>query len=82
LLVENVIKHNTADDEFPIRIKIVIAENKIAVENRISKKENTKSGFGLNNLATRYRLFNKEQVSFFEKDGQFHVHVPLIKNVT
>ncbi len=80
LLVENVIKHNTANDEQPIEIMITIGDDNISVVNAVVKKENRTSGYGLNNLATRYKLFNKENVNFFEKNGMFYVQIPLIKN--
>jgi two-component system LytT family sensor kinase len=80
-LVENVIKHNTADDGSPIQIRIKIEEQRLFVINRINRKENTGSGYGLTNLAASYLLLNKEKVNYFEKDGHFYVSIPLIKKL-
>jgi sensor histidine kinase YesM len=81
LLVENAIKHNTADEVHPITIKVLIEEDQLKVLNPLIKKENTISGFGLENLKKRYELIKKENLSFVEKDGNFCVFVPLIKNL-
>lgn len=82
MLVENVIKHNSANEAIPIAIKITAEDDKLLVTNRVDKKENSGSGYGLNNLLTRYELLNKEKVSYFEKDGMFHVYIPLIKKLS
>lgn len=81
LLVENAVKHNTANEEFPVIIKIKTDDNTLTVLNLISKKENTESGYGLSNLALRYQLLNKEKVNYFEREGIFCVQIPLLKNI-
>jgi two-component system, LytTR family, sensor kinase len=82
MLVENVIKHNSANESIPIVIRIATEDDKLIVTNRVDKKENSGSGYGLNNLFARYELLNKEKVSYFEKDAMFHVYIPLIKKLS
>ena len=81
MLVENVIKHNIADETSPTTIEISIEDNKVMVANRVSKKNNSASGYGLSNLTTRYQMVNGEKIDYFEQDGFFRVQVPVIKKL-
>jgi LytS/YehU family sensor histidine kinase len=81
LLVENVIKHNIASEEKPIVIFMKIEENEVVITNSIEKKESNASGFGLANLGKRYQLLNNQDISYYERNGMFTVHIPLIKNL-
>ncbi|MEJ7822050.1 MAG: histidine kinase [Chitinophagaceae bacterium] len=81
LLVENVIKHNIADEKSPTIVEIKMEENKLIISNPISLKDNVSSGYGLNNLISRYQLLNGGKVDTFIKSGYFYVQVPLIKKM-
>lgn len=81
LLIENVIKHNSADEVNPLTIQISVEKGRLIVSNEISRKENNSSGFGLKNLKKRYELLNKQSVLSIEKEGVFFVYVLLIKNL-
>lgn len=80
LLVENVVKHNTANEASPIVIEITISNQLLIITNRLQKKENVSTGYGLINLVLRYQLLNKK-LGYFERDGMFRVEVPLLKNI-
>ncbi|HET9056175.1 MAG TPA: histidine kinase [Chitinophagaceae bacterium] len=81
-LIENAVKHNIADEKFPIDIDIIIQNESLKVINKIVRKENQNSGLGLSNLEARYLLLEKKAVRYGEKDGFFYVEIPLIKNIT
>lgn len=81
LLVENVIKHNRADEQHPILIGVVINEDQLTVTNRIAKKESNTSGYGLSSLAMRYQLLNSNQMVVDETEESFCVFIPLLKNL-
>lgn len=82
LLAENVIKHNMADEEMPIVIRISIHDDSLVVANRVVKKQNASSGYGLTNLAQRYELVNEKKVTYSQEDGMFFVCIPLIKKLS
>lgn len=81
LLIENVIKHNVAEEARPITISITLKGDRLTVTNLVAPKENTTtSGHGLQNLNARYQLLNGQALSWQEQEGVFLVQVPLIKN--
>ncbi|HET9056176.1 MAG TPA: histidine kinase [Chitinophagaceae bacterium] len=80
-LIENVVKHNIADEKSPIEIDIIIQNDSLKVLNKIARKESPNSGLGLSNLETRYLLLEKKAVRYGEKEGFFFVEIPLIKNI-
>lgn len=80
-LVENVVKHNVISSDNPLTITITGNEDCITVMNPIHPRNDIreKSGMGLNNLATRYRLLTGRDLIVETGGGLFSVTLPLIK---
>jgi len=73
LLVENAVKHNRLQKDFPLHIELVTAPgNKLAVRNNLLKREGhvESTGIGLQNINARYRMLQQPGV-VIEKDEQF-----------
>lgn len=83
LLVENALKHNVISLRHPLTITIDVTENNhLRVRNPKQPKVGVepKTGFGLDNLAQRYELRFKKQISIVDNDTEFCVELPLIKD--
>ncbi|GLB51607.1 hypothetical protein NBRC110019_06460 [Neptunitalea chrysea] len=78
-LLENAIKHNHASESSPLVVIIYVEDDCVVVENNLQKNniiENS-TGNGLANLAERYRLLYKEEITIVEGDEFFKVALPL-----
>jgi len=80
-LVENVVKHNVISSDDPLTITITGNEDSITVMNPIHPRHDLheKSGMGLTNLATRYRLLTGRELIVETGGGLFSVTLPLTK---
>ena len=80
LLVENALKHNVASQEQPLKITITADQDKVVVNNTITRKpEQIPSiGIGLTNLKARYNLYGNQQISIQESQACFFVNLPFI----
>ena len=79
LLVENAIKHNIADKNEPLVIRLFTSKNCITVENNLQLKETTYSTYkGLKNLIARYKLLTEKKVIIFQNEKVFKVELPLL----
>ncbi len=79
-LVENAIKHNTADKDSPLLINIFTEEDYVIVKNnlqlyRIVETSNKK---GLASLQTLYRYYSDKPVVINEDEHYFTVKIPLL----
>ncbi len=81
-LLENIVKHNHASSEQPIKSEIVISEKGIRVSNNLSAKNKKvySTGIGLSNLKARYKLLTDNDIEVQTSD-HFIVQLPLIKQV-
>jgi len=81
ILVENAVKHNTFDNENPLRIEILNDSENILVRNNISlsspKTDSLK--IGLNNLKKRYSYLTSKKIQIISSK-YFIVKIPVIKN--
>jgi hypothetical protein len=80
-LVENAIKHNSFSDSEPLVVTIEAAPGpELTVSNPCRPKEYPESGegVGLANLAERYRLKWRREITVSNTDGTFKVSLPLI----
>lgn len=79
-LIENVVKHNVISTDSPLTITIAGNREGITVMNpkrpRITSEE--KSGIGLNNLSTRYKLLTGKDLLIENGGCIFSVTLPLI----
>ena len=88
ILVENAIKHNSFSESNPLNINIKVAKNRICISNNIitgkvdecHNQVNEKSyKIGLVNIVSRYSFLTDKKVEI-EKNGDFIVKIPLIRN--
>ena len=79
-LVENAIKHNTADAESPLIIDLFVEDDYLVVKNNLQKKGfvETSNKQGLGNMQLLYRFLSDRKMSVEERGGDFVVRVPLI----
>lgn len=81
LLVENVIKHNVINAEYPMIIRLIYdeASGRLSVINELRIKDNiTKTGVGLKNLSLRYRLICGQDILVESNTKYFIVKIPLL----
>jgi sensor histidine kinase YesM len=81
-LVENAIKHNVVSNKQPLTVKIDGFEDSIKVSNPIQLKKEAESGekIGLVNLAERYKLMWKKEITATKTENTFEVTVPLMRS--
>jgi Putative regulator of cell autolysis len=82
LLVENAIKHNTINDNYPLYINMEMTGDKtIRVTNNKNRKLNDTTGsrIGLENLAERFMLIFDKDIKIEDKADSFSVELPLIE---
>jgi len=83
LLIENVIKHNRMNRQFPVKIEIEIASDYLIISNTLYPQKNMNStGFGLKNLNKRCELLAGKSIVVEQTETLFCVKVPFIKNKT
>jgi two-component system LytT family sensor kinase len=78
-LIENVVKHNVISIDAPLTITIIGNEEGITVINpvRLRHDQISKSGIGLNNLSTRYKLLTGLDLIIENGSDIFSVTLPL-----
>ena len=81
LLLENVVKHNTASQQEPLVVKLTIDTEQLIMENKIYPRDATSERIGLKNLECRCHILMGKKISYEAKDGIFQVKIPLIKQL-
>lgn len=78
-LLENAIKHNYASEEMPLMVEVYIEDNYVVVKNNLQKNnvQEESTGIGLANLAERYTLLYKTDITIIQEDTFFKVLLPL-----
>lgn len=80
LLLENIVKHNRIDEEFPMHFTIKQKEGSLNIENTISLKNNvdsTKKGLQL--LTEQYKFLTNKTIEINKQNKLFSVNLPLLK---
>jgi len=79
LLIENALKHNAATRDHPLKIKVTLNDDLIAVENNIQPKMqiNSSSKLGLKNLEERVELVMQRKVFIEPSSDSFVVKIPI-----
>ena len=82
-LLENIVKHNFALPDRPIRATIYLEADHLCVQNDNRPKESVKdsTGTGLNNLKKRIELLTDQDLIVEKTATSFLVKVPLVKLV-
>jgi hypothetical protein len=83
LLLENVIKHNTAFQANPLHLSVSLdtAAQTLTVRNTLRPRRlapGESSGLGLKNLAARYAFLTSKPLTIGEEAGEFVVSLPLL----
>ena len=79
-LVENAIKHNIADEESPLIIRMYIEDDFLIVSNNLQRKNfvETSNKQGQNSMVSLYRFLSPRAVKIGETETDYTVHIPLI----
>lgn len=82
LLLDNIVKHNRIDDQYPIHFSITQANDYLIVTNEINLKSHVDStGKGLLLLQQQYKFLTNRAVEITSINNQFTVKIPLLKVV-
>jgi len=80
--IENVVKHNTAENGVIISTKIHIEKEKIRVVNNKSYQLSKESfGTGLENLKKRYQLLANKTIQVIDNEEEFILELPLLNMI-
>jgi len=79
-LVENAIKHNTADKDSPLIIDIFIENEFLVVRNNLQRYHivETSNKKGLASLKTLYRYYSDKPITIKEDEQFFTIKIPLL----
>jgi hypothetical protein len=80
LLLENTVKHNVVSEQRPLRIRIYIEGNYLAIQNDYQKKEvlQERKGVGLQNIINRYGIITNRKVLIEQNEQTFTVKIPIL----
>jgi sensor histidine kinase YesM len=80
MLIENAIKHNAFDKEYPLQVKIYSDRDQLVIANNKRMKDLiTKSTrMSLKNIRSRYALLGKNRFEVLDREKEFIVRLPLI----
>lgn len=79
-LLENIVKHNRIDDDYPMVFSIRQEKDSLIVRNQIHLKKNVDStGKGIPILIEQYKYLTDRKVSIEETSSFFQVTLPLLK---
>ncbi|MES2797677.1 MAG: histidine kinase [Bacteroidota bacterium] len=79
-LVENAIKHNTADVESPLIIDIFTENDFIIIKNNLQRYRivETSNKRGLKNIKSLYRFYTEKEMEIIDDGVDFTIKIPLI----
>ncbi|MFT5601646.1 MAG: two-component system LytT family sensor kinase [Flavobacteriales bacterium] len=79
-VLENIIKHNRIDTDYPMRFSIKQVEDYLIIKNQIHLKNNVDStGKGIVMLKKQYKFLTNREVIIEESPEFFVVKIPLLK---
>jgi two-component system, LytTR family, sensor kinase len=80
LALENVTKHNQANQETPMSIRIFVEEDHLVISNPVREKpfRQPSHGIGLSNLSQRYLSVFDRNIKVKNDAGQFALSLPLM----
>jgi sensor histidine kinase YesM len=81
IAIENAIKHNIASDETPLKINVIIDQNKVVITNNLNEKQNfdKPSKFGHKYLQSIYSYYSKTDFETYKTEDFFVCILPLIE---
>lgn len=80
ICIENVIKHNSATIEAPLKTRIIVKKDMVIIANNLQKKNHSEqsNNFGLKYLQSIYNYYSKKGFKTLEENGEFICILPLI----
>jgi len=80
LLLENTVKHNVVSEQKPLRIRIFVDGDYLAIQNDFQKKEvlQDRQGVGLQNIVDRYGIITNRKVVIEQNEKTFTVKIPIL----
>jgi sensor histidine kinase YesM len=80
LLLENTVKHNVVSEQKPLKIRIFVDGDYLAIQNDLQKKDvlQDRQGVGLQNIVNRYAIVTNRKVMVEENDKTFTVKIPIL----
>lgn len=80
ILIENACKHNVISVSSPLKINVVIDNNKITVSNNLAPRPipADSTGIGLKGLKEKYKIISNKEIEIKQTDEIFAVSIPLI----
>ncbi len=83
-LLENIVKHNVAFPDEPVRVSITQKEDQLEISNTLSPKPDIKDslGTGLSNLSRRLELLTGRPAVVHKTSSHFTVTIPLAKQAS
>lgn len=81
-LLENAIKHNIANERYPLTIEIFSNQDELVVRNKMQPKlsQSESSGLGQRNLEKRYRMISEREPRFVVETDCYVATLPLIES--
>jgi len=81
-LLENVVKHNSASEDEPIKTVLFLDNDRVACVNnvRANYRNNTTHGTGLENLKARYKFLTEEEI-LIESGEHYSISIPILNAV-
>lgn len=78
-LIENAAKHNAASLARPLRVQILMADDKLLVSNNLQEitEPEHSTGIGLVNLNSRFRILMQQEIEIEKNKQSFIVKLPL-----
>jgi len=79
-LIENALKHNIIDVEYPLTVEIFVEDDFLIVRNNLQKKKfvETSNKQGLDNLTSLYQYLSDKPLTIEENNHYFIIKIPLI----
>ncbi|MFZ1705650.1 MAG: histidine kinase [Saprospiraceae bacterium] len=79
-LIENALKHNTADTDSPLIVELFIEGNYLVVQNNLQVKSyvETSNKQGLQSMISLYRFLSNEPIIIDDSGGYYKVKIPLL----
>lgn len=81
IVLENAIKHNIINQEFPLQIDIFVENEHLVIVNKMQPKvsKERSTGVGIKNLTKRYSFIHDHEPTFCIENQNYIVKLPLIE---
>ncbi|WP_197056129.1 sensor histidine kinase [Flavobacterium gilvum] len=78
-IIDNIFKHNSMEEDSPLKIKILTSSNGLLLENSVSNKVTDQSNqVGLQNINKRYKILTNKEIQIVSDQSMFQVNIPIL----